>query len=85
MNTKVRIAISLVAAAALLLVLFNAPGDGESGASPLADETFVERAARTRLNTDGSRAEIDESNETLVERAARTRAAELVERVESEP
>lgn len=85
MKTKVLIAISLVTAPALLLVFFSVPGDRENGATDRAGETYVERAVRTRLNTDGSRLEIEQSDETILERAIRTRASGLVERVNSEP
>tara|TARA_R110001599_G_scaffold267158_1_gene468054 strand:+ start:441 stop:701 length:261 start_codon:yes stop_codon:yes gene_type:complete len=85
MKTKALIAMALVAALTLLLVIFSEPGGLGNGATSTVDETFVERAVRTRLSTDVSRNETEVSNETILERAIRTRASELVERVDSEP
>jgi|GEM_PF-2368977 len=85
MTTKVLIAIAIAAALALILVVFSEPGGRENVVTQTADETFVERAVRTRLNADAVRFEAEESDETVLERAVRTRAAELVERVNSEP
>tara|TARA_R100001377_G_scaffold79751_3_gene58201 strand:- start:5189 stop:5449 length:261 start_codon:yes stop_codon:yes gene_type:complete len=85
MKTKVLIAMTLMAALALLLVVFSEPGGPENSATESVDETFVDRAARTRLNTDISRDEVTESAETIVERAVRTRAPELAERADPEP
>lgn len=84
MKTKVLIAMTLVAALALLLVIFSEPGGPGNSATGPVDETFVERAVRTRLNLDVSRNEVKESDETILERAIRTRASELVERADSE-
>ncbi len=85
MKTKVLFVVWFVAALALLLVFFSAPGEGRSSPSQLADETFVDRAVRTRLNADARRDVANASNETVLERAIRTRASELIERAESKP
>ena len=83
MKSKTLITISAVAAPALLLVVFSNQKDATSVVQQ-TDETFVERATRTRLNVDTSRLETEDSNETLLERAQRTRASELLERADSQ-
>lgn len=84
MKAKVLTAITVVAVPALMLSVFSTREDG-TGATDQSDETFVERAVRTRLNADIERTGLDISEETLLERAVRTRASELVERIESQP
>lgn len=83
MNKKALIAISLVTAPTLL-VACGLPEDGDSRLTQAPDETYVERAVRTRLDADGSRFEAEETDETILERAVRTRASELVQRVDAE-
>lgn len=84
MKTKALIAISIVTVSAFLTSC-DLPENVESSAIEPPEETFVERAARTRLNADSSRFETEMTDETVLERAVRTRASALVERAESEP
>jgi hypothetical protein len=83
MKTQALISISIVTISALLTGC-DLPENVESSAAELPEETFVERAARTRLNADSSRFETQITDETVLERAVRTRASALVERAESE-
>lgn len=82
MKAKVLTAISVVAVPILMFNVLSARDD-ENGIADETSETFVERAVRTRLNTDVDRSSVDLSDETFLERAVRTRASELVDRVNS--
>jgi len=83
MKKKALIAISIITASASLTGC-DLPENVESSATEPPEETFVERAARTRLDSDSSRFETEMTDETVLERAVRTRASALVERAESE-
>jgi hypothetical protein len=82
MKTKALIATSIVTVSAFLTGC-DLPENVESSATEPPEETFVERAARTRLNADSSRFEAEMNDETVLERAIRTRASALVERAEA--
>ena len=83
MKAKALTTVLIIAGSVLLLLVFGAWNQDEESIV-VSEETFVDRAVRTRINTEASRVEDDNVEETILERAVRTRADELVNRVEVE-